>query len=111
VRHGSFTAEQRQRSLVLGQQWLQQVSLGQQQQQQQQRRVQTHAVQVDVLLGNLSSVSGWLLGAALLTGILLGLALAKIAANYLRKEADPYNTNLENAELRTKVIVVTQQGS
>jgi hypothetical protein len=91
----------------LRQQWLQQGPLGQQQQQQ--RRVQTHAVQADVLLDSLSSVSGWLLvGAALLVGMLLGLALAKLASNYLRREADPYNANFENAELRTKV---SQQGS
>lgn len=71
--------------------------------QQQQRRIHTQAVQVDVLLGGLSSLSGWAVGAALVLGIFLGMFLAKIANNYLNKEADPYYANLENAELRTKV--------
>jgi hypothetical protein len=72
------------------------------QQQQQQRRhsVQTHAVQVDLLLG---SISGWAIAAALLAGLLLGLFLSKFANSYLNKEADPYVATLENAELRTKV--------
>lgn len=103
----SFTLQQRQQPLAVRQHCPQHSPLGQQQQQQQ-RRVQTHAVQVDVLLGNLSSISGWFIGAALLAGILLGLALAKLASNYLRKEADPYYATLENAELRTKVIPAGQ---
>jgi hypothetical protein len=75
----------------------------QQQWQQQQRRVQAQALQVDLLLGGLSGVSGWVLVAVLVAGMLLGLALAKVANNYLRTAVDPYWASLENAELRTKV--------
>jgi len=73
----------------------------------QQRRVHTQAVQVDLLLGGLSGVSGWVLGAVLLAGVLLGLSLAKLATNYLRKQIDPYYATLENAELRAKVCCWT----
>lgn len=74
----------------------------------QQRRVHTQAVQVDLLLGGLSGVSGWVLGAVLLAGVLLGLSLAKLATNYLRKQIDPYYATLENAELRAKVEELQQ---
>lgn len=79
--------------------WLQPMPL-RPQLQQRRRSVQTHAVQVDLLLG---SISGWAIAAALAVGLLLGLFLAKFANSYLSKEADPYVATLENAELRTKV--------
>jgi hypothetical protein len=78
-----------------------------QQQQQQQRRVQARALTVDVLLGGLTGMPAWILVAMLLVGVLLGLMLSKLATNYLRKEADPYWATLENAELRTKVGLLT----
>ena len=88
--------------LKLAQQRLTQPAL---QQQLQQRQVHAQAVQVDLLLGGISGVPGWVLGGVLLIGVVLGLAIAKMASNQLRSEVDLNAATLENAELRTKVCL------
>ncbi|KAI8472559.1 MAG: hypothetical protein J3K34DRAFT_205815 [Monoraphidium minutum] len=60
------------------------------------------------LLNSLAFWPWWTLLGAVVAGVLVGLAVSKIATETLRKEFDPAKTSLENRELREKVEELQQ---
>lgn len=54
--------------------------------------------------------AGWVVAAAALGGLLVGLLVAKAAQSYIARKFDPHQFSKENAELRAKVRCCLQEG-